>query len=77
MLQSLHDFCSGLLNGGAELDLSQLAAGAVEIHQRLGLLVVCLQAIQHGGGLVILADDGLAAAQVAHTSTLLFLLMMW
>ena len=34
---------------------------------------VCLQAIQHGGGLVILADDGLAAAQVAHTLDLALL----
>ena len=65
MLQSLHDFSRSLLDGGAELDLCQLAAGAVELHQRLGLLMVGFQTIQHGCGLVVLADDGLAAAQVA------------
>ena len=62
-----------LLDGGAEGDHGQLAALTVERHQRLGLLVVSLQAIQNGSGLVVLADDGLAAAQVAHTLDLALL----
>ena len=45
---------------------STACRAGVELDQRLGLLMVSLQAIQHGGRLVILADDGLAAAAVAN-----------
>ena len=46
--------------------LHKLAALAIELDQRLGLLVVSLQAIQYGGRLIILADGKLTAAAVTN-----------
>ncbi len=58
--------------------LHELAALAVELDQRLGLLMVSLSAVQHGGGLVILADDQLTAAAVTNALYLaLGLFTMW
>lgn len=46
--------------------LHKLAALAIELNQRLGLLMVSLQAIQYGGRLIILADGKLTAAAVTN-----------
>ena len=48
----------------------KLAALAVKIHQRLGELVVNVQTLQNGGGLVVLADNQRARAAVAHVGLL-------
>ena len=57
--------------------LHKLAALAIELNQRLGLLVVSLQAIQYGGRLIILADGKLTAAASQTPSLALGLLTMW
>src|SRR5699024_9621573 len=65
-LQKLEKERCGSLDGTLVGDLDELAALTVEFYQRLGLLVIRFQPFQHGGRLVILADDQLAAAAVAH-----------
>ena len=55
----------------------QLAALTVEVHQRLSLLMICLQTVKHGSGWSSLRMTSLPPQQSHTPSTLLFLLTMW